>query len=150
MLQTGTAAPALTLQDQNGRTVSLGDFAGRKVLLYFYPRDNTPGCTRQARAYSALREEFAARGAVILAVSRDSVASHKRFEEKQGLSITLLSDPDREAIEAYDVWHEKKMAGKTSMGVVRTTYVIDEKGIIVFASDKVKAAEDAKIMLEII
>ncbi len=150
MLQTGTAAPALTLQDQNGRTVSLGDFAGRKVLLYFYPRDSTPGCTRQAQAYSALREEFAARGAVILAVSRDSVASHKRFEEKQGLSITLLSDPEREAIEAYDVWHEKKMAGKTSMGVVRTTYVIDEKGIIVFASDKVKAAEDAKIMLEII
>ena len=147
MLKTGTKAPDIALPDQNGRLVSLKDFAGKKILLYFYPRDNTPGCTRQAAGYSALKEEFAARGAVIIGVSRDSVASHKRFEEKQGLSITLLSDPELEAIGAYDVWHEKKMAGKTGMGVVRTTYLIDENGIIVYAGDKVKAAEDAASML---
>ena len=125
MLKTGTKAPDISLPDQNGRQVSLKDFAGKKILLYFYPKDNTPGCTRQAAGYSSLREEFEARGAVILGVSKDSVASHKKFEEKQNLRITLLSDPEREAIENHDVWHEKKMAGKTGMGVVRTTYLID-------------------------
>ncbi|MBR4749300.1 MAG: peroxiredoxin [Abditibacteriota bacterium] len=147
MLKTGTKAPDLALQDQNGQWVRLKDLAGKKVLLYFYPRDNTSGCTKQAAGYSALKDSFAAKGVVILGVSKDSVASHKRFEEKQSLSITLLSDPELAAITAYDVWHEKKMAGKTGMGVVRTTYLIDENGIIIYAGDKVRAAEDAASML---
>ncbi|MBP5273715.1 MAG: peroxiredoxin [Abditibacteriota bacterium] len=148
MLETGTKAPDFTLPDQNGKQVSLGSYAGKKVVLYFYPKDNTPGCSKQAAAYSQLAEGFAAKGAAILAVSKDSVASHKRFEEAKNLSVTLLSDPELRAIKAWDVWHEKKMAGKAYMGVVRTTYLIDENGIIVFSNDKVKAAEDAAFMLE--
>ena len=148
MLDTGIKAPDFTLQDQNGEMSSLSDYAGKKVILYFYPKDNTPGCTRQACGFSELRPQFEEKGAVILGVSRDSVASHKRFEEKQGLSFTLLSDPELKVIQAYDVWKEKKNYGKVSMGVVRTTYLIDEKGIIVKAFDKVKAAENPAQMLE--
>lgn len=148
MLDTGIKAPDFTLPDQNGEMHSLSDYAGKKVILYFYPKDNTPGCTRQACGFSELRPQFEEKGAVILGVSRDSVASHKRFEEKQGLSFTLLSDPELKVIQAYDVWKEKKNYGKVSMGVVRTTYLIDEKGIIVKAFDKVKAAENPAQMLE--
>lgn len=148
MLDTGIKAPDFTLPDQNGEMRSLSDYAGKKVILYFYPKDNTPGCTRQACGFSELRPQFEEKGAVILGVSRDSVASHKRFEEKQGLSFTLLSDPELKVIQAYDVWKEKKNYGKLSMGVVRTTYLIDEKGMIVKAFDKVKAAENPAQMLE--
>ena len=147
MLTVGTKAPAFSLPDQNGTVHRLSDYAGKKVLLYFYPKDNTSGCTKQAVAYSALKEQFEARGITVIGVSKDSVASHKNFEAKQGLTITLLSDPDLTAVRAYDVWKEKKLAGKVSMGVVRTTYLIGENGIIVSANDKVKAAEDAAQML---
>ena len=148
MLETGTKAPEFTLPDQNGEMHSLSDYKGKKVLLYFYPRDNTSGCTKQACGYSERRSAFEKKGVVILGVSKDSVASHKRFEEKQDLTITLLSDAELEVIKAYDVWHEKKMCGKVSMGVVRTTYLIDEKGIIIKANDKVKAADDPEKMQE--
>lgn len=148
MLEVGTQAPAFTLPDQNGDLHSLEDYRGKKVILYFYPKDNTSGCTKQACGYTALAPQFSDKGVVVLGVSRDSVASHKRFEEKQNLGITILSDPERQTIEAYDVWKEKKSRGKTTMGVVRTTYVIDEDGIIVFANDKVKAADDPANMLE--
>ena len=148
MLEPGTKAPDFTLLDQNGELHSLSDYRGKKVILYFYPKDNTPGCTRQACGFSELRPQFEERGAVILGVSRDSVASHKRFEEKQGLGFTLLSDPELGVIQAYDVWKEKKNYGKVSMGVVRTTYLIDETGTIVKAFDKVKAAENPAQMLE--
>lgn len=148
MLEIGTKAPDFTLPDQNGVEHSLSDYAGKKVILYFYPRDNTPGCTRQACGFSELRSQFEEKGAVILGVSKDSVASHKRFEEKQGLNFTLLADPELTVIQAYDVWKEKKNYGKVSMGVVRTTYLIDENGIIVKAFDKVKAADNPAQMLE--
>lgn len=148
MLEIGTKAPDFTLPDQNGVEHSLSDYAGKKVILYFYPRDNTPGCTRQACGFSELRPQFEEKGAVILGVSKDSVASHKRFEEKQGLNFTLLADPELTVIQAYDVWKEKKNYGKVSMGVVRTTYLIDENGIIVKAFDKVKAADNPAQMLE--
>lgn len=148
MLEPGTKAPDFTLPDQNGEMHSLSDYAGKKVILYFYPKDNTPGCTRQACGFSQLRPQFEEKGAVILGVSRDSVASHKRFEEKQGLTFTLLSDPELQVIQAYDVWKEKKNYGKVSMGVMRTTYLIDENGMIAKAFDKVKAAENPAQMLE--
>lgn len=148
MLEAGTKAPDFTLPDQNGEMHSLSDYAGKKVILYFYPKDNTPGCTRQACGFSELRPQFEEKGAVILGVSRDSVASHKKFEEKQKLTFTLLSDPELQAIQAYDVWKEKKNYGRVSMGVVRTTYLIDENGMIVKAFDKVKAAENPAQMLE--
>jgi peroxiredoxin Q/BCP len=147
MLKIGTKAPDFTLPDQNGDVHSLRDYKGKKVLLYFYPKDNTSGCTKQAVAYSQYAEKFAEKGIKIIGVSKDSVASHKNFETKQELKITLLSDTERTAIGAYDVWKEKKNYGKTTFGVVRTTYLIDEKGVIVFANDKVKAAEDAQRML---
>ena len=148
MLTIGTNAPDFTLPDQNGEMHSLQDYRGKKVILYFYPKDNTSGCTKQACSYTAMRPQFAEKGAVILGISKDTVASHKRFEEKQNLGITLLADPERQVIEAYDVWKEKKLYGKTSMGVVRTTYLIDEAGTIIRADDKVKAALDAANMLE--
>ena len=148
MLEIGTKAPDFTLPDQNGVEHSLSDYAGKKVILYFYPKDNTPGCTRQACGFSELRPQFEEKGAVILGVSKDSVASHKRFEEKQGLNFTLLADPELTVIQAYDVRKEKKNYGKVSMGVVRTTYLIDENGIIVKAFDKVKAADNPAQMLE--
>lgn len=149
MLETGTTAPDFTLPDQNGKNHSLKEYRGKKVILYFYPKDNTPGCTKQACGYSALLPQIEEKGAIVLGVSKDSVVSHKRFEEKQNLSITILSDPERKVIEAYDVWKEKKNYGKVSMGVVRTTYLIDENGIIM-ANDKVKATDDSEKMLEIL
>ena len=128
--------------------VKLDDVSrGRKVILYFYPKDNTPGCTKQACGFSERYPLFLEKGAVVLGVSKDSVASHKRFEEKQNLAFTILADTERKVIEAYDVWKEKKNYGKVSMGVVRTTYLIDEEGIIIRANDKVKAAEDPENML---
>lgn len=147
MLQVGMQAPLFELEDQNGKVHSLEDYRGKKLLLYFYPKDNTAGCTKQAQGYSALKEEYNAKGIEVVGISKDSVASHKRFEEKQNLSITLLSDVDLKAINAYDVWHEKTMCGKKYMGVVRTTYLIDENGIIIDANNKVKAASDAECML---
>ena len=148
MLEVGSKAPDFTLQDQDGNLHSLSDYKGQKVLLYFYPKDNTAGCTKQACAYSQLTSEFLEKGIQIIGLSKDSVKSHKNFEQKQNLDITLLSDENLDVISSYDVWHEKKMCGKTYMGVVRTTYVIDENGIIIFSNDKVKAAQDAQKMLE--
>lgn len=147
MLAIGTKAPAFTLPDQNGEPRSLSDFAGQKVILYFYPKDMTSGCTKQACAFGELYPQFREKGAVILGVSKDSVASHKRFEEKYGLPFLLLSDPEKTVLEAYDVWKEKMNYGKVTMGVVRTTYLIDESGVIVKAFDKVKAAQNPAEML---
>ncbi len=147
MLEVGTIAPSFALPDQDGVMHSLEDYRGRKVILYFYPKDNTPGCTKQACGFSDRYPQIVEKGAVVLGVSKDSVASHKRFEEKYNLAFPLLSDTERKVIEAYDVWKEKKNYGKVSMGVVRTTYLIDEEGIIIKANDKVKAAEDPENML---
>ena len=147
MLKIGTPAPAFTLPDQNGDPVSLSDFKGRKVILYFYPKDMTSGCTKQACAFGELYPQFREKGAVILGVSKDSVSSHKKFEEKYGLPFTLLSDTEKEVLLAYDVWKEKVNYGKVTLGVVRTTYLIDENGVIVKAFDKVKAAENPAQML---
>lgn len=147
MLETGTKAPAFSLPDQNGKTHTLEEYKGKKVILYFYPKDNTPGCTKQACNFGELYPQFQEKGAVVIGVSKDSVASHKKFEEKYGLPFTLLSDTELSCIKAYDVWQEKKNYGKVSMGVVRTTYLIDEEGIIVKAYGKVKAAENPAQML---
>lgn len=147
MLEIGTKAPGFSLPDQNGDMHTLEEYKGKKVILYFYPKDNTPGCTKQACGYSERLPLFMEKGAVVVGISKDSVASHKRFEEKQGLKFTILSDPELEVIKAYDVWHEKKNYGKVSMGVVRTTYLIDEEGVIVKANNKVKAADDPEKML---
>ena len=150
MLAIGTKAPEFTLPDQNGEMKSLSDYKGQKVVLYFYPKDMTSGCTKQACVFSELYPQFREKGAVVLGVSKDSVASHKRFEEKYGLPFVLLSDTERTVIEAYDVWKEKKLYGKVSYGVVRTTYLIDEDGVIERAFDKVKAADNPAQMLEIL
>ena len=150
MLETGTKAPDFTLPDQNGDMHSLSDYLGKKVILYFYPKDNTSGCTKQACGFADRYPQFKEKGAVILGVSKDSVASHKKFETNYGLPFILLSDTELDVIKAYDVWKEKKNYGKISMGVVRTTYLIDEKGYIVKAMDKVKAADNPKDMLEAI
>ena len=150
MLAIGTKAPEFTLPDQNGEMKSLSDYKGQRVVLYFYPKDMTSGCTKQACAFSELYPQFREKGAVVLGVSKDSVASHKRFEEKYGLPFVLLSDTERTVIEAYDVWKEKKLYGKVSYGVVRTTYLIDENGVIEKAFDKVKAADNPAQMLEIL
>ena len=148
MLEIGTQAPDFTLPDQNGTLRSLSDWRGSKVVLYFYPRDNTSGCTKQACAFGELYPQFQEKGAVVVGVSKDSVASHKKFEEKYGLPFVLLSDTEKDVLQAYDVWKEKKSAGKVSMGVVRTTYLIDEQGVIVKAFGKVKAADNPAQMLE--
>jgi len=148
MLEIGTKAPEFSLPDQNGVIHNLSDYLGKKVILYFYPRDMTAGCTSQACSFGNLYPQFREKGAVILGVSADSVESHKKFEEKHGLPFTLLSDPQKAVIQAYDVWKEKKMFGKPAMGVVRSTYLIDENGIIIKAFDKVKAAENANQMLK--
>ena len=150
MLKVGTKAPSFTLPDQNGNMHSLEDYRGKKVILYFYPKDNTPGCTKQACGFAELYPQFQEKGAVVLGVSKDTVASHKKFEEKYGLPFTLLSDTEKEVIQAYDVWKEKTMYGKKVFGVVRTTYLIDEEGTIVKAFGKVKAAENPGQMLEIL
>ena len=147
MLEVGTKAPDFTLPDQNGNMHSLSEYRGKKVILYFYPKDNTPGCTKQACGFAERFPQFTEKGAVVLGISKDSVASHKKFEEKYGLPFTLLADPELVAIQAYDVWQEKKNYGKTYMGVVRSTYLIDENGKIVKAFDKVKAAENPEQML---
>ena len=148
MLSIHTAAPEFELPDQNGEVRRLSDYRGRKVILYFYPKDMTSGCTKQACGFRDLMPQFREKGAVILGVSRDSVASHKKFESAHGLPFPLLSDPELKVIQAYDVWKEKKNYGKLSMGVARTSYLIDENGIIVKAIDKVKAAENPGQMLE--
>ena len=147
MLNIGTPAPDFTLPDQNGTPHTLSDYRGQKVILYFYPKDNTSGCTKQACAFGELYPQFREKGAVVLGVSKDSVASHKKFEQNYGLPFTLLSDVDKAVIQAYDVWKEKKNYGKVTMGVVRTTYLIDENGVIIRAFDKVKAAENPAQML---
>ena len=147
MLAIGTQAPSFSLPDQNGQMHTLEEYRGKKVILYFYPKDNTAGCTKQACAFGELYPQFMEKGAVVLGVSKDSVASHKKFEEKYGLPFTLLSDEELEAIKAYDVWQEKNMYGKKTMGVVRTTYLIDENGVIVRAFSRVKAEENPQQML---
>ena len=147
MLEVGMRAPDFTLPDKDGRMVSLSDFAGKRVVLYFYPRDNTPGCTRQACAFAAAYEAFKSMDAVVIGVSKDSVASHQKFAEKYGLPFVLLPDPELTAIQAYGVWQEKKNYGKVSMGVVRTTYVIDAEGIIEKAMRKVKPDTNAAEIL---
>ena len=150
MLEVGTKAPAFSLPDQNGTVHTLEDYKGKKVVLYFYPKDNTSGCSKQACGFAELYPQFTEKGAVVVGISKDSVASHKKFEEKFGLPFTLLSDTELAAIQAYDVWKEKTMCGKTSMGVVRTTYLIEENGMIVKAFGNVKAAENpAKMLNEI-
>ena len=147
MLPTGMQAPSFSLPDPDGKLHTLEEYRGRKVVLYFYPKDNTAGCTRQACAFGELYPQFTEKGAVVLGVSKDSVASHKKFEEKYGLPFTILSDEGLEAIKAYDVWQEKNMYGKKTMGVVRTTYLIDENGVIVRAFSRVKAEENPQQML---
>ena len=147
MLNIGTAAPDFTLPDQNGELRSLAEYSGKKIILYFYSKDMTSGCTKQACGFAELYPQFTEKGAVILGVSRDSVASHRKFEEKYGLPFILLSDPELKVIQAYDVWKEKMNYGKPTMGVVRTTYLI-ENGIIVKAFGKVKAADNPAQMLQ--
>jgi len=148
MLAVGTKAPDFTLPDKTGKEVSLSDFLGKKVILYFYPRDNTPGCTRQACAFAQRQGEFEARNTVVIGVSKDSAASHLKFAEKYELPFVLLSDPDRQAIEAYGVWQEKKQCGKVSMGVVRSTYLINEEGVIEKVMPKVKPDTNAQELLD--
>ncbi len=147
MLSAGTKAPDFSLKDQFGKDVSLTDFLGKKVVLYFYSRDNTPGCSRQACAFAGAYEEFMSMDAVVIGVSKDSVVSHVKFAEKYSLPFVLLSDPELEAIKAYDVWQEKKNYGKVSMGVVRSTYIIDEQGIIEKVMPKVKPDTNAADVL---
>ncbi|WP_304684308.1 thioredoxin-dependent thiol peroxidase [Ileibacterium valens] len=148
MLEVGTPAPDFTLQDQNGNEVSLHDFKGKKVILYFYPKDNTAGCTKQACAYRDLYPQISQHGAVVLGISKDTVRSHKKFEEKFELPFTLLADPDRGVLNAYEVQKEKTMYGKKVMGTVRTTYLIDENGIIQDVQEKVRPEEDPQTWLE--
>ena len=147
MLEPGRSAPAFALPDQNGQTVSLSDYRGRPLILYFYPKDSTPGCTRQALAFADAYDRFRAAGIAVVGVSRDSVASHRRFAEKNALPFPLLSDPERLAIEAYGVWQEKKSYGKVTMGVVRTTFVIDGNGTIEKVMPKVKPDSNAAELL---
>ncbi len=148
MLQPGTKAPDFNLEDAKGNRVSLSDFAGKKVVLYFYPKDNTPGCTRQACAFAGAYRQFEDMGVPVIGISKDSVKSHQNFATKYELPFILLSDPQLEAIQAYDVWKEKKLYGKVSMGVVRSTYIIDENGMIQWAKEKVKPDTNAAEILE--
>ena len=148
MLQVGTKAPAFTLPDAQGNLISSETFAGKRWVLYFYPKDSTPGCTKQACAFAAAHGEYEALGVPVVGVSKDSQKSHQRFAEKNGLPFLLLSDPELTAIQAYDVWKEKKLYGKTSMGVVRTTYVIGLDGVIEWAGEKVKPDENAQQILD--
>ena len=148
MLKIGDKAPEFTLQDKNGNEISLNSFLGKKVVLYFYPKDSTPGCTRQACAFASAYEQFKSNDIAVIGVSKDSIASHVKFAEKYNLPFILLSDPERKAIEAYGVWQEKKMCGKVGMGVVRTTFIIDENGNIEKIMDKVKPDTNAQEILE--
>lgn len=147
LLEQGTKAPDFTLPDKDGKNVSLSDFLGKKVVLYFYPKDNTPGCTRQACAFAAAYNGFKEKNVEVIGISKDSIASHVKFAEKYNLPFTLLSDSELEVIKAYGVWQEKKLYGKVSMGVVRTTYIIDEKGFIEKAMSKVKPDTNAQEIL---
>ena len=147
MLEVGTKAPEFTLQDQDGNAVSLSDFAGKRVVLSFYPKDNTPGCTRQACAFAGAYEAFKAKDIAVIGISKDSVASHQKFAQKYNLPFVLLADPELQAIKAYDIWQEKKLYGKVSMGVVRSTYIIDEHGVITHAMPKVKPDTNAADVL---
>ena len=147
MLKIGDLAPDFTLVNKDGQSVSLSDFHGKKIVLYFYPKDNTPGCTRQACAFAGLYGEFERRGVVVVGISKDSVSSHQKFAEKYNLPFVLLADPERKAIEAYGVWQEKKTCGKVSMGVVRTTFIIDEDFKIAKIMDKVKPDTNAQEIL---
>lgn len=147
MLETGMKAPDFTLTDKDGKAVSLSDFLGRKVVVYFYPKDSTPGCTRQACAFAAAYAQFKARKVEVIGISKDSAASHQKFAQKYELPFLLLSDPDLQAIQAYGVWQEKKLYGKVSMGVVRSAFVIDEQGRIEKALYKVKPDTNAAEIL---
>lgn len=147
MLETGMKAPDFSLLDKDGNTVKLSDFQGKKVVLYFYPKDNTPGCTRQACAFAASYEQFRTQDVVVIGISKDSVASHLKFAQKYDLPFILLSDPELQAIQAYGVWQEKKLYGKVSMGVVRTTFIINEQGIIEKVMPKVKPDTNAADIL---
>ena len=147
MLEVGTKAPQFTLQDKDGNAVSLSDFRGKRVVLYFYPKDNTPGCTRQACAFAGAYEAFKAKDIVVIGISKDSVASHQKFAQKYNLPFVLLADPELQAIKAYDIWQEKRLYGKVSMGVVRSTYIIDEHGVITHAMPKVKPDTNAADVL---
>ena len=148
MLEAGVKAPEIVLNDKDGNEVRLSDFLGKKVVVYFYPKDNTPGCSRQAQAFSRTNDEFVNAGAVVIGISKDSEKSHQRFAEKYELPFILLSDPELKAIKDYDVWQEKKLYGKVSMGVVRTTYLIDENGIIEKVWKKAKPDTNADEVLE--
>ena len=150
MLETAVKAPAFTLEDAEGNKVSLADFIGKKVVLYFYPKDNTPGCTRQACAFAAAYDQFKAKNAVVIGISKDSAASHAKFRQKFSLPFVLLADFELQAIQAYGVWQEKKLYGKTSMGVVRTTFIIDEEGFIRHIMPKVKPDTNAAEVLALI
>ena len=150
MLAIGTKAPDFPLMDQNGTAHSLSEYQGQKVILYFYPKDNTPGCTRQACAFAAAYNGFKEKNVEVIGISKDSVASHVKFAQKYELPFILLSDTELSAIQSYDVWKEKKLYGKVSMGVVRTTYLIDENGIIIKGFDKVKAADNPAQMLSVL
>ena len=148
MLEQGIKAPDFTLNDKDGNAVSLSDFIGQRIVLYFYPKDNTPGCSRQACAFAAAYEGFRAKNVAVIGISKDSVESHRKFAEKYNLPFVLLSDPDRVAIEAYGVWQEKKLYGKTSMGVVRSTFIINEQGMIEKVMPRVKPDTNASEILE--
>lgn len=148
MLEANRKAPDFTLLDKDGRQVSLSDFLGKKIVLYFYPKDNTPGCTRQACAFAAAYKRFKEQDVVVIGISKDSTASHQKFAQKYNLPFILLSDPELQAIQAYDVWQEKKLYGKVSMGVVRTTYIIDEQGNIEKVMPKVKPDTSAAEILD--
>lgn len=148
MLETGIKAPDFTLPDKDGNSVSLSDFLGRKVVVYFYPKDNTPGCTKQACGFAANYQQFREMDVAVIGISKDSAASHLKFAQKYDLPFIILSDTELQAIQAYDVWKEKKLYGKTSMGVVRTTYVIDENGVIEKVMPKVKPDTNAAEILE--
>ena len=147
MLEAGTKAPDFTLPDKNGELINLSDFLGKKIVLYFYPKDNTPGCTRQACAFAQNYTAFKSNDIVVIGISKDSVASHLKFAQKHGLPFILLSDPELQAIQAYDVWKEKKIAGKVGFGVIRSTYIIDEQGFIEKAMPKVKPDTNATEIL---
>lgn len=148
MLEVGMKAPDFTLKDKNGKDVSLSDFIGRRVVVYFYPKDNTPGCTRQACAFASAYTAFNEKDAVVIGISRDSAESHRKFAEKYSLPFIILSDPDLSAIREYGVWQEKKLYGKVSFGVVRTTFIIDESGNIAHVMNKVKPDTNAAEVLE--
>ena len=148
MLEIGMKAPDFTLTDKDGNTVRLSDFLGKKIVLYFYPRDNTPGCTRQACAFAASYEGFKAKDVAVIGISKDSVASHLKFARKYDLPFILLSDPELQAIQAYGVWQEKKLYGKVSMGVVRSTFIIDEQGNIENIMNRVKPDTNASEILD--